>query len=146
LRTRDGGLAFAAVRLDAIVNSRSSPMLKKIGFLTAATAAGAFLAGGIAAADTPDAHHHVHHLGSVDHNGQVGLVNLDNTDLLHNVNAAVGVCGNDINVLGVQVPIHDSLNGIGIPVLSPGEHEASGESPYNCASSGVADGGTSQGN
>jgi hypothetical protein len=48
-------------------------------------------------------------------------------------------------VLGVQVPIHDSLNGIGVPILSPGASEAEGESPYNCASSGLADGGTSQG-
>jgi hypothetical protein len=117
-------------------------MLKKIGFVGVAMAAGAFLAGGIAAADTPDVHHH----GGYDLSDQVGLVNLENTDILHNVNAAVGVCGNDINVLGVQVPIHDALNGLGVPILSPGEHEASGESPYNCASGAVADGGTSQGN
>jgi hypothetical protein len=116
-------------------------MLKKVGFVTAAMAAGAFMAGGVAAADTPDGWEHHHD----DHTGQLGLLNLNNTDLLHNVNAALGVCGNDINVLGVQVPIHDSLNGIGVPILSPGEHEASGESPYNCASAGVADGGTSQG-
>ncbi|MEU7791493.1 MULTISPECIES: hypothetical protein [unclassified Amycolatopsis] len=121
-------------------------MLKKIGFVTAAAAAGAFLAGGIASADTPDGHHHGHHHGSYDHTGQVGLVNLNNTDVLHNVNGTLGLCGNDVNVLGVQVPIRDSLNGIGVPILSPGESEASGESPYNCASGGVVDGGTSQGN
>ncbi|MDQ7807312.1 hypothetical protein Q5425_26550 [Amycolatopsis sp. A133] len=115
-------------------------MLKKVGFVTAAMAAGAFLAGGVAVAGTPGDHDH--HDG---HTGQLGLLNLNNTDLLHNVNAVVGVCENDINVLGVQVPIHDSLNGIGVPILSPGEHEASGESPENCASGGVADGGTSQG-
>ncbi|OXM60550.1 hypothetical protein [Amycolatopsis vastitatis] len=126
-------------------------MLKKIGFVTTAVAAGAFLAGGVAAAGTPDGHehhghHHGHHAGGYDQFGQVGLVNLNNTDVLHNVNGTVGVCGNDVNVLGVQVPIHDSLNGIGVPILSPGEHEASGESPYNCASGGLADGGTSQDN
>jgi hypothetical protein len=125
-------------------------MLKKMGFVAATMAAGAFLTGGIAAAGTPgDEHGHGHHHRdhhAYDFNGQVGLVNLDNTDVLHNVNAAVGVCGNDINVLGVQVPIHDALNGIGVPVLSPGESEASGESPYNCAGSGVSDGGTSQDN
>ncbi|WP_410575362.1 hypothetical protein [Amycolatopsis sp. cmx-4-61] len=123
-------------------------MLKKIGFVTAAAAAGAFLAAGVAAADTPDGHHghhHGHHYGGYDYTGQVGLVNLNNTDVLHNVNATLGLCGNDINVLGVQVPIHDSLNGIGVPILSPGEHEASGESPYNCAASGLSDGGTDQG-
>ncbi|MEU4520697.1 hypothetical protein AB0F52_18600 [Amycolatopsis sp. NPDC024027] len=124
-------------------------MLKKIGFVTATAAAGAFLAGGIAAADTPDGHHHEHHhghhYGGYDYTGQVGLVNLNNTDVLHNVNATLGLCGNDVNVLGVQVPIHDSLNGIGVPILSPGSHEASGENPYNCASGGLSDGGTSQG-
>ncbi|WP_290061956.1 hypothetical protein [Amycolatopsis solani] len=121
-------------------------MLKKIGFVTAAVAAGAFLAGGIAAADTPDGHHHGHHHGGYDHMGQVGLLNLNNTDVLHNVNVTPGLCGNDVNVLGVQVPIRDSLNGIGVPILSPGENEASGESPYNCASGAVVDGGTSQDN
>jgi hypothetical protein len=122
------------------------PMLKKIGFVAAAMAAGAFVTGGIASAGTPDEEHGHHHGNyGYDHTSQVGLVNLDNTDVLHNVEATVGLCGNDINVLGVQVPIHDSLNGIGVPILSPGSHEASGENPYNCASGGLSDGGTSQG-
>ncbi|MET8853090.1 hypothetical protein [Amycolatopsis sp. NPDC004625] len=121
-------------------------MLKKIGFVAVAAAAGAFLAGGVAAAGTPDGHeHHGHHWGGYDQIGQVGLVNLNNTDVLHNVNGTLGLCGNDVNVLGVQVPIHDSLNGIGVPILSPGSHDAEGESPYNCASGGLVDGGTSQG-
>jgi hypothetical protein len=115
-------------------------MLKKLGFVTAAMAAGAFLAGGVAAADTPDGHH------GYDYSGQAGLLNLNNTDLLHNLNVTAGICDNDVNVLGVQVPIRHSLNGIGIPILSPGAHEASGESPDNCASSAVVDGGTSQDN
>jgi hypothetical protein len=120
-------------------------MLKKIGFVTAAMAAGAFVTGGIAAAGTPhDDHHHGHH--GYDYTGQVGLVNLNNTDALHNVNGTLGFCGNDVNVLGVQVPIHDSANGIGVPILSPGSSDAEGESPYNCASSGLSDGGTSQDN
>ena len=118
-------------------------MLKKVGFVTAAMAAGAFLAGGVAAAGTPDGHGHHHHGG---HTGQLGLLNLNNTDVLHNVDVTPGLCGNDVNVLGVQVPIRESLNGIGVPVLSPGEHEASGDAPYNCASSALSDGGTSQGN
>ena len=116
-------------------------MIKKIGLITAALATGAFLTGGIAAADTPDDY------------GQVGLVNLGNTDVLHNVDVAPGICDNNINVLGVQVPIHDSLNGIGVPILSPGGddeadggHEADGETPDNCSAGAISDGGTSQGN
>ncbi|WP_410599645.1 hypothetical protein [Amycolatopsis sp. lyj-90] len=117
-------------------------MLKKIGFVAATMAAGAILSGGIASADTPDRDHD----GGYDHSGQVGLVNVNNLDALHNVNAVVGACGNDVNVLGVQVPIRNSLNGIGVPILSPGAHEASGESPYNCAAGAVTDGGTVQDN
>ncbi|MEV6829522.1 hypothetical protein [Amycolatopsis sp. NPDC051102] len=124
-------------------------MLKKIGFVAVAMAAGALVTGGIASAGTP-ADEHGHRQGhpgyGYDSTGQVGLLNLDNTDVLHNVQATLGVCNNDINVLGVQVPLHDTLNGIGVPILSPGASEAAGESPYNCASSGLADGGTSQGN
>ncbi|SFW78164.1 hypothetical protein [Amycolatopsis australiensis] len=123
-------------------------MLKRIGLVAAAMAAGAFVTGGVAAAGTPGDEHGHHHHGyhGYDFTGQVGLVNLNNTDVLHNVNGTLGVCGNDVNVLGVQVPIHDSANGIGVPILSPGEHEASGENPYNCASGGVSDGGTTQDN
>ncbi|MFK0247205.1 hypothetical protein ACIQUM_21130 [Amycolatopsis azurea] len=119
-------------------------MLKKIGFVSAAVAAGAFLTGGIAAAGTPHDEGHGHHMHDV--SDQVGLANLNNVDVLHNVNATLGACGNDVNVLGVQVPIRDSLNGIGVPILSPGSHEASGESPYNCAAGGVLDGGSIQHN
>ncbi|MFD2489811.1 hypothetical protein [Amycolatopsis jiangsuensis] len=119
-------------------------MLKKIGLVTATMAAGAFMFGGIAAADTQDSGHHGHHGGG--DQGQVGLVNLNNIDALHNVNGTLGLCGNDVNVLGVQVPVRNALNGIGVPILSPGENEASGESPYNCASGGVIDGGSLQGN
>ncbi|WP_410571274.1 hypothetical protein [Amycolatopsis sp. cmx-4-61] len=123
-------------------------MLKKIGFVAVAMAAGALVTGGIASAGTPgDEHGHRHgdYGYDYDQTGQVGLVNLNNTDALHNVNATLGLCGNDINVLGVQVPLHDTLNGLGVPILSPGASSAEGESPYNCASSGLADGGTSQG-
>ena len=124
--------------------------MKKVGFVVATMAAGAFLAGGVAAADTPDGHghHHGHHHGGYDYdyNGQAGLLNLNNTDLLHNTNVTPGICDNNINVLGVQVPIQDSLNGIGVPILSPGENEADGANPENCASGSIADGGTSQDN
>ncbi|GAA3546490.1 hypothetical protein GCM10022222_32660 [Amycolatopsis ultiminotia] len=113
-------------------------MLKKIGLTAAAVVAGALLSGGAAFADT-----HGEHGGSA---GQVGLVNLNNVDALHNVNGTLGFCGNDVNVLGVQVPIRHSLDGIGVPVLSPGDHTAAGNSPENCASGTVVDGGSIQHN
>ncbi|MGX7827146.1 hypothetical protein ACTG9Q_18865 [Actinokineospora sp. 24-640] len=76
---------------------------------------------------------------------QLGLVNLNNTDVLHNVNAVVGVCDNNINVLGVQVPVEDVANGISVPLLSPGEHELDSEVPDLCAAGDLVDGGSSQG-
>ncbi|GAB2766694.1 hypothetical protein [Amycolatopsis magusensis] len=109
-------------------------MLKKIGAMVGATAAGVLMFGGVASADAPE------------FDDQAGLANLNNLDVLHNVNAAVGVCDNNINVLGVQVPVHDVANGIGIPILSPGVNEAEGEDPYNCSSGGVVDGGSVQDN
>jgi len=45
-------------------------MLKKVGFVTAAMAAGAFLAGGVAATGTPGGHDDYH--GG--HTGQLGLL------------------------------------------------------------------------
>jgi hypothetical protein len=119
-------------------------MLKKIGFITAGAAAGMIMMSGFASADTagsPDWHGH-----DDDGHGQIGLVNVNNVDLLHNVNVNPGVCDNNVNVLGVQVPIEDSLNGIGVPILSPGEHDAEGASPYNCSSGSIEDGGTVQDN
>ncbi|WP_409186620.1 hypothetical protein F9C11_21250 [Amycolatopsis sp. VS8301801F10] len=110
-------------------------MLKKIGFAAGAVAAGLLLAGGTASAEDPGPH------GG---DGQAGLLNLDNTDVLHNVNATLGLCGNDVNVLGVQVPVRHSLNGIGVPILSPGGNTAAGETPYNCAAGAVVDGGSVQ--
>jgi hypothetical protein len=118
-----------------MITTRGVFMMKKIAAVTGAVAAGALLFGGVASAQGPDS----------GYNGQAGLLNLNNTSLLHNVNAVVGLCDNDVNVIGVQVPIRHSLNGIGVPILSPGNHEASGDSPENCAAGGIADGGTSQG-
>ncbi|MEV4143723.1 hypothetical protein AB0J40_08645 [Amycolatopsis sp. NPDC049691] len=97
-------------------------MLKKAFFVTAALGAGAFMVGGVASADTIS---------------QVSLLNLEDTDVLHNVDGTVGFCDNEVNVLGVQVPVHDVANGVGV-----GE----GESPSNCAGGGSADGGTVHGN
>jgi hypothetical protein len=119
-------------------------MLKKFGFVIATAAAGMVMFGGLASATSG---HHDHGRGH-DHDwhnyGQVGLVNLNNTDVLHNVNGTLGFCGNDVNVLGVQVPIRDSANGIGIPLLSPGVHEAGSDQLASCASGGVVDGGSGQ--
>ncbi|MEU3622845.1 hypothetical protein AB0E54_10570 [Amycolatopsis coloradensis] len=116
-------------------------MIKQLGFVATALAAGMAIAGGSASAAG------VTVAGEpVDHNGQVGLANLQNLDVVHNLNAVVGVCDNNVNVLGVQVPIQNSLNGIGVPILSPGETEAEGANPDNCAGGGIVDGGTIQEN
>jgi hypothetical protein len=75
---------------------------------------------------------------------EIGLLNLTNLDVLHNLNLNVGVCDNNINVLGIQVPIEDVANGLNVPILSPGENEAIGATPENCASNENNDGGTVQ--
>jgi hypothetical protein len=117
-------------------------VLKKIGFVVAGTVTGLALLGGVASADPSAAR------GDEPTEGydQVGLLNLNNTDLLHNVNAVLGVCDNNINVLGVQVPVEDIANGVGLSLLSPGDTAASGQTPDNCATGGILDGGTEQGN
>ncbi|GAB2769866.1 hypothetical protein [Amycolatopsis magusensis] len=114
-------------------------MLKRIGVIAGTAAAGLVMLGGVASADGG-------HTLRVEDDDQVGLANLNNIDALHNVSATLGVCDNNVNVLGVQVPVHDVLNGVGVPILSPGANEASGEDPYNCASGGIEDGGNVQDN
>jgi hypothetical protein len=106
----------------------------------AATAAGMVMLGGMASATE------VGPEDSVDNSdfGQVGLLNLNNTDILHNVNVVLGVCDNNINVLGVQVPVEDVANGLNVPLLSPGENEAEGDASDLCAAGGVLDGGSGQ--
>ncbi|MEV6830076.1 hypothetical protein [Amycolatopsis sp. NPDC051102] len=117
-------------------------MIKQIGFVATALAAGMAVLGGSASATNVTVAGH-----PVDSTDQFGLVgNVQNLDAVHNLNVVGGVCDNDINVLGVQVPLHDTANGIGIPVLSAGDHSAEGESPDNCAAGEIADGGTTQGN
>ena len=113
-------------------------MLKQFIVGAAAIAAGVIPFSGVAAAD--DGYTYA---GEGD--GEIGLVNVNNVDALHNVNANVGVCDNNINVLGVQVPVEDVANGVGVPVLSPGASDAEGATPENCASSDTSDGGTVQG-
>ena len=115
-------------------------MLKQFIVGAAAIAAGVIPFSGVAAADNG-----VSFAGDDDGHGQIGLVNVHNFDALHNVNGTVGVCDNNVNVLGVQVPVEDVANGIGVPIASPGSSEALGATPSNCASGSVADGGTVQG-
>lgn len=132
-------------------------MIKKLGAVVAATAAGMVMLGGMASATTgapheehpaPHGHEGVGNSGSVDSSdfAQVGLVNLNNTDILHNTNVIAGVCDNNINVLGVQVPVEDVANGIDVPVLSPGDNEAESISPDICAAGGILDEGIGQNN
>lgn len=115
-------------------------MLKKMGFVAATAAAGLMLLGGVASASES------HGAGSDRDDNQAGLVNLNNLDVLHNVNGTLGLCGNDVNVLGVQVPLRNVANGLNVPLISPGQNSAAGASPYNCASGGVVDGGSVQAN
>jgi len=116
-------------------------VIKQLGFVATALAAGMALAGGsagaagITVAGQP-----------VDHNDQIGLANVQNLDVLHNANVIGAVCDNNINVLGVQVPVRDVAEGIAVPVLSPGATEAEGTTPDNCAGGGIEDGGTAQEN
>ena len=113
-------------------------MLKQLIVGAAAIAAGLIPFAGDASADTGYAG------GNEGGNDNIGLVNLANVDALHNVNANVGVCDNNINVLGVQVVVEDVANGLNVPLLSGGDNEAVGATPENCASSENADGGTVQ--
>ncbi|MBK1783901.1 hypothetical protein [Prauserella cavernicola] len=97
-------------------------MIKKAAFV-AATAAGLMMLGGTAFASQATA-------GDEDVTSQIGLVNTG--DVLD----TVGVCDNNVNVLGVQVT--DILNGSGLaaPLVSPAGVATNGTaSPEICASS-----------
>jgi hypothetical protein len=118
-------------------------MIKKIAFVTAGVAAGMTMLSGFATAENV---HVGQWPGDEEGHSEVGLVNVNNVDALHNVNVNAGVCDNNINVLGVQVPVEDVANGIGLPILSPGENDAEGSTPENCASATSEDGGTVQDN
>ena len=123
-------------------------MIRKIGLVAGVAAAGMVLFGGMASATTyPSTGSAGDHYSVGDNglDGQVGLLNLNNLDLLHNVNVVPGICGNNINVLGVQVPIQHALDGLNVPILSPGQSAAEG-GPSSCAAGAINDGGTAQGN
>ncbi|TDV51909.1 hypothetical protein [Actinophytocola oryzae] len=111
-------------------------MLKKVIIGAAALAAGMVpLAAGQASASP--------FTGPADDN-QVGVANLNNLDVLHNVNANVGVCDNTIGILAVQVPIEDVANGLGVSALTSGENEGLSAHPESCAANHNVDGGTLQ--
>ncbi|OXM56111.1 hypothetical protein CFP71_14880 [Amycolatopsis thailandensis] len=116
-------------------------MIKQLGFVATALAAGMAIVGGSASAQGITVAGH-----EVDHNDQTGLANVQNLDAVHNLNLVGGVCDNNVNVLGVQVPVRDVAEGIAVPVLSPGQTEAEGATPDNCASGIIGDGGTVQEN
>lgn len=123
-------------------------MLKKIGLVAAVAAAGMVLFGGMASATESHSGGHDegrYSAGDSGVAGQVGLINLNNLDILHNTNVVAGVCKDNINVLGVQVPVQDVANGLNVPILSPGESGAAG-GPDSCAAGAINDGGSFQGN
>lgn len=113
-------------------------MLKQFIVGAAAIAAGVIPFSGVAAADSGLPY------ASDSDGAEVGLVNVNNVDLLHNVDGTIGLCDNNVNVLGVQVPVEDVANGVGVPVASPGASDAEGAAPENCASSMTSGGGTVQ--
>lgn len=125
-------------------------MLKKVGIIAAMAAAGMVLFGGMASATESHASHGLrdhtrYSAGDSGMDGQVGLINLNNLDLLHNVNVPIGLCNDNINILGIQVPIQHVLDGLNVPILSPGNSAADGGAE-SCSSGAVNDGGTSQAN
>jgi hypothetical protein len=113
-------------------------VLKKIGFVAAATAAGLAMMGGVATADPNGAR------GDEPEDGglyQVGLLTLNNTDVLHNVNLQAGLCD-----LVHLVDVKDILDNPTIPILTPGDTATANESDDTCAEGSLADGGGSQDN
>jgi hypothetical protein len=124
-------------------------MLKKIGFVTAGAAAGLMMMSGMASAQGEPGDYAASDGNGNGNVGQVGLVNLNNTDVLHNVNAVVGVCDNNVNVLGVQVIVHEVAEQlpIDLDLLNPSgssEDEDTSTNADSCASGGIIDGGTAQ--
>jgi hypothetical protein len=99
-------------------------VLKKAG-VVAAAAAGLLMLGAPAfAGEAPGMGGHGHDGINNAKNGQVGIVNLNDIDIVKdiNVNAVVGGCGNNVGVLGGAVPI-----------LSP-------SITGSCAAGGIVDG------
>lgn len=102
-------------------------MIKQLGFVATALAAGLAAFGGSASAtDITVATH------PVDQDNQFGLANAQNLHAVRNLDLVGGVCKDTVNVLGVQVPLQDTA-------------QFAGSSPENCAGGGGSDGGTAQG-
>jgi hypothetical protein len=102
-------------------------VIKQLGIVATALAAGLAAFGGVASATS------VTVAGQpVDKTDQFGLLNLHDLDTLHSVNVVGSACDDEVNVLGVQVPLHD----VG---------QFDGESPDNCAGGTISDGGTALG-
>ncbi|WP_199440935.1 hypothetical protein [Umezawaea beigongshangensis] len=121
-------------------------MFKKLGAVVTATAAGTvMLAGAASAAEVPGPLE-VGGIDVVDNSDhvQVGLVNTNDTDLLHNADVVVGACDLDVNALIAQVPVEDVANGLDVPVGSPGVNEAEALAGDVCATGGILDAGHGQ--
>ncbi|NIH80319.1 hypothetical protein [Amycolatopsis viridis] len=99
-------------------------MLKK-SVIVAAAAAGFMMIGSPAFATQGGGWGHHHGGGDT---GQIGLINVD--DVLNDNN--VGVCHNNVNVLGIQVA--DALNGVGlnIPILTGAAQQEAGSASEVC--------------
>lgn len=83
--------------------------------------------------------------GGTEETGQVGLANLNNVDVLHQFDFLFGFCDQNINVLIVQVPVQDSLNGVASGLGTPGGIEATGDVQDSCVTEGITNQGSSQG-
>lgn len=100
-------------------------MIKQLGIVATALAAGLAAFGGVASATSVT----VAGQPVGQKTDQFGLLNLHDLDTLHSVNVVGSACDDEVNVLGVQVPLHD----VG---------QFDGDSPDNCASGAISDGGT----
>ena len=70
---------------------------------------------------------------------QIGLVNMNGTNTLRNADTVGALCDNDIDVLGVQVPVEDVANGVQVPLAAAGSDASVDASPDFCSMSGVVD-------
>jgi hypothetical protein len=75
-------------------------MLKRVAAVTAVTA-GLMMVAAPAFAGVPG-----HHPGGKgEHVKQIGLVNVNDVDILRNVNVVLGACGNNVSAVGITVPV-----------------------------------------
>ncbi|MEV4054805.1 hypothetical protein AB0J55_26710 [Amycolatopsis sp. NPDC049688] len=100
-------------------------MIKQLGFVATALAAGLAAFGGSASATGIAAATH-----PVGQDDQFGPANVQSLDAVHHLDVVGGACDETVNVLVVQVPLH---------------HVAAGASPENCAGTGASAGGAAQG-